>query len=85
MRVVLVWFTLFKRAFSMPIFIDSLKTALFVGLLLNLINHGNEFLHVSDIHWSSILLNFIIPFCVSAYSGTRAAYRTCGLPPTRVK
>jgi len=78
-----LWLELCRSAFSAPILWDSLKTALFVGFLLNLINHGTEFFQPNDIHWGSIFLNFLIPFCVSAYSGARAAYRACGLPLNR--
>lgn len=73
-------FTLTKSALSPPIVIDSVKTGLLVGLILNLINHGQAMLDGTYINWGSVLLNFIIPFCVSAYSGARAAYTTCGLP-----
>ena len=73
-------FALVKSALSPPILVDSLKTGLFVGLILNLINHGGALPDGADISWGSVLLNFIIPFCVSAYSGAQAAYTTCGLP-----
>jgi len=80
MTRVWLWLEVCKNAFSAPILWDSLKTALVVGLLLNLINHGSE-VQEGELHWRSIFLNFVIPFCVSAYSGARAAYRTCGQPP----
>jgi hypothetical protein len=73
-------FTLVKNALSPPIVIDSLKTGLFVGFILNLINHGGALPNGADISWGHVLLNFIIPFSVPAYSGARAAYTTCGLP-----
>ncbi len=73
-------FALVKNALSPPIVIDSLKTGLFVGLLLNIINHGEALFDSNNISWGRVLLDFTIPFCVSAYSGARAAYTTCGLP-----
>jgi len=82
MRRVWLWIELFFSAFSALILWDSLKTALFVGVLLNLINHGEELFQRNDIHWGSIVLNFVIPFCVSAYSGARAAYKACGVQST---
>ena|GEM_PF-1150747 len=75
-----LFFALVKSAFSPPIFIDSVKTGLAVGLILNLINHGQALLDGTEIGLGSVLLDFIVPFCVSAYSGARAAYSTCGLP-----
>lgn len=54
------------------IFGNALKVALFVGSLLNLINHGDTLLHGDDIEWKLVLLNYCVPFCVSAYSSARA-------------
>ena len=73
-------FALVKSALSPPILVDSLKTGVIVGVILNLINHSQALFDGTAISWGSVLLNFIIPFCVSAYSGARAAYTTCGLP-----
>lgn len=73
-------FALAKSALSPPVVMDSLKIGLFVGLVLNLINYGEALLDGADIGWGGVLLNFIIPFCVSAYSGAHATYTACGLP-----
>jgi hypothetical protein len=67
---------LVKSALSPPILVDSLKTGLLVGLILNLINNGHALFDGTGISWGSVLLNFIVPFCVSAYSRAH----TCGLP-----
>ena len=64
---------LLKCAFSPPILVDALKTALVVGLFLNLINNGQALYEGINIHWGSVLLDFCVPFCVAAYSGARAA------------
>jgi hypothetical protein len=68
-------FTSFSnQTLSREILIDSFKTALFVGMILNLINNGATFFNGTDISGSSVLLNFTIPFLVSTYSGCRAAH-----------
>jgi len=69
-------FALAKTALSPPIFVDSLKTGVCVGLILNLVNHGHALFDGTGVSWGSMLLNFIVPFCVSAYSRAQ----TCGLP-----
>ena len=67
-----------KNALTPPIVVDAIKTGLFVGLILNLINHGEALVNGEAISWGNVLLDFIVPFCVSAYSGARGAYSTCG-------
>ena len=67
--------TVVKSALSPPILVDSLKTGLFVGLILNLINQGHVLFDDAGISWGGVLLNFIVPFRVSAYSRAH----TCGL------
>ena len=69
--------SIYKKALSPEILIVSFKTALFVGFILNLINHGQDILYAVDISWASIFFNFAIPFCVSAYSGARASLNNC--------
>jgi len=78
-------FVLARNALTPPIVTDALKTGLFVGLLLNLINNGGAVLDGEDINWGNVVLDFIVPFCVSAYSGTRGAYAACGSPGTEQK
>ena len=67
-------FALAKSALSPPILVGSLKTGIVVGLILNVINHGQALVDDSGINWGGVLLNFIVPFCVSAYSRAH----TCG-------
>ena len=55
----------------------SLKVSMFVGAILNLINQGGALLSIGDganqpIHWGNVVLNFIVPFCVAAYSRFKA-------------
>ena len=51
---------------------NALKVALVVGTLLNLANHGHALIDGGDVTWGQLLLNYCIPFCVSAYSAARA-------------
>jgi hypothetical protein len=74
------FFVTVKNAISPSILVDSLKTGLFIGLLLNLINYGGDLFDGMVTSWGGVLLNFIIPFCVSAYSGARATNPPCERP-----
>lgn len=48
----------------------ALKVALFVGIILNLINNPQLFVFSSksEIHGYRIIITFFVPFCVSLYS-----------------
>lgn len=49
----------------------SLKTALVVGLILNAINQGGAIIEGVPLSISHLLMNFLVPFCVSSYSAAR--------------
>lgn len=51
-------------------FVKHLKTSLFVGILLNLINQGEALisLKTDDIHFFNLALTFFVPFAVSLYA-----------------
>ncbi len=67
-----------KNSLSREILTDSFKTALFVGVILNIINNGSTYSYGEEISGSNILFNFAVPFFVSIYSGARAAHIACG-------
>ena len=46
----------------------SLRIALVVGTLLNLINQGDAILGAAQIHWFKLVLTYIVPYLVSTYS-----------------
>lgn len=46
----------------------SLTTALVVGTALNLINQGEYLLAGGGLMWGHALLNYLVPFCVAAFS-----------------
>ena len=49
----------------------SLRTALVVGLVLNLINQGGALWGTAPFSLPHLLMNFVVPFCVSSYSAAR--------------
>ncbi len=65
--------TFFNHAFSPPILPNSMKIALVVGSILNAINQGERFFTGNDLLWTSLLLNYLVPFCVASYSAARLA------------
>lgn len=54
-----------------PIALPALKVALVVGTVLNLVNQGGNLLDGLPLNGMQMLLNFIVPFCVSSYSAAR--------------
>ena len=51
----------------------SVKTAILVGSILNLINQGSAIWGEEEINWINLLLTFLVPYCVSTYSGAMTA------------
>lgn len=50
---------------------NALKISLVVGSALNAINQGRAIL-TGNVEWGHLLLNYLVPFCVAAYSGRRS-------------
>ena len=52
----------------------AIKIALVVGCLLTMVNHIDEFLagQFSVLMFVKVVLTFVVPFCVSIYSGAKA-------------
>ena len=52
----------------------ALKVALIVGVILNLINQGDNFisLNFNEINWFKFILTFFVPYGVSSYSAAMA-------------
>lgn len=66
-----------KIAFQKAIVIDSLKVALVVGVILNLINQWQT---IIDFHWSAVnyvklALTFCVPYLVSTYASVKTELR----------
>lgn len=65
--------TPFTAAMRRPqILRNALKVSLVVGTLLNLINQGERLLAGDGLLWGYAFMNYLVPFCVAAYSGVRA-------------
>ena len=62
-----------RRRIALP----ALKVALVVGSLLNLVNQGGNLIDGMPLNTYQMLMNFIVPFCVSSYSAARNELRCC--------
>jgi len=51
---------------------SATKVSLVVGTLLNVINQWEYILAGQGIMVGHLLMNYMVPFCVSAYSGAKA-------------
>lgn len=49
----------------------ALKVALVVGTVLNVINNGGRIMAGQAVDPWHLVLNYLVPFCVSAYSAAR--------------
>ena len=61
----------FQIAWSRHIVINALKVSVVVGSVLNLVNQGENLLHGGTISWLHLLLNYLVPYCVSSYSAAK--------------
>lgn len=56
----------------------ALRVAVFVGIILNIINNpGIIILSFSGLNIYKVLLTFLVPFCVSLYSSILANRKKC--------
>lgn len=60
-----------------PIMFSALKVALVVGTLLNLVNQGGNLIDGLPLNTAQMLMNFVVPFCVSSYSAARNEMQRC--------
>ena len=60
-------------ALEKDIVISSLKVALVVGCLLNIINQGDVLFHLNfqNVSWFKLGLTFVVPYMVSTYASVR--------------
>ena len=47
---------------------SAVKVSLVVGTVLNMIYHDGLMLDDGAISWLHVLLNYVVPYCVSSYS-----------------
>ncbi|MEQ1755908.1 MAG: nitrate/nitrite transporter NrtS [Micropepsaceae bacterium] len=64
--------TALKRATSPPTLQGSLRIALVVGTILNIINQSDAILAHAHLNWVRCLLTYLVPFAVATYSAYRA-------------
>ena len=50
---------------------SSLRIALLVGTVLNLINQSGYWLHGDDLQVGHLMPNYVVPYCVASYSAVR--------------
>lgn len=62
-----------RRGFTAGILRRSLRVALIVGTILNLINQGDVLFGSARLNLLKMLLTYSVPFCVSTYGAV--AYR----------
>jgi hypothetical protein len=53
----------------------ALRTSVFVGSLLNLINQGDALFGTAPIDLFKLGLTYVVPFCVATYSATSITLR----------
>lgn len=58
-----------------PIVLAAIKVALVVGTILNLINQGGRVMEGLPPTWFHVVLNYLVPYCVSSYSAARNELR----------
>ncbi len=68
---------LLRIARRRQIVLPALKVALVVGTLLNLVNQGGNLIGGQPINFLQVILNFLVPYCVSSYSAARNEMRRC--------
>jgi hypothetical protein len=62
-----------RAAVQSRVVVGALKVSLVVGTVLNLINQGDHLMAGEGIQWGRLLLNYVVPYCVSTYSAARMA------------
>lgn len=50
---------------------SAIKVSLLVGMMLNVINNGEQLWMHHTLNMWQAALNFVVPFCVSSYSAAR--------------
>ncbi|PHS66889.1 MAG: hypothetical protein COB12_05515 [Flavobacterium sp.] len=62
-----------KTSIEKDIVIYSLKVALVVGVILNLINQGDVLfsMQLEKINWFKLLLTFAVPYLVTTYASVK--------------
>jgi len=59
-----------RDAFAGPILGNSIRIALVVGTILNLVNQYDRVVSGQGIAWWSFAFNYLVPYCVATVSAT---------------
>ena len=62
---------LLRIALTRRIFKTAMPVCLVVGTVLNLVNQGGAIFSGAGISWFHLVLNYVVPYCVSSYSAAR--------------
>lgn len=65
-----------RSACDRQLLITALKVSAVVGTLLNLVNQGPAIWDGEAVACWNIVMNYLVPFCVSSYSGMRGRRNT---------
>lgn len=49
----------------------SLRVALVVGTILNILNQGQAVLDGGAVSWFQLVTNYLVPYCVATYSAAK--------------
>lgn len=63
---------IFRTMLTPRILYSAAKVSLVVGTLLNVINQWEYMMAGHGVMIGHLLMNYFVPFCVSAYSGAKA-------------
>lgn len=67
--------TILSTATTRPIVVAAVKVSIVVGTILNVINQGGRLVDGLSLSWFHVLLNYLVPYCVSSYSAARNQMR----------
>ncbi|MDD2932852.1 MAG: hypothetical protein PHO76_03110 [Methylotenera sp.] len=65
-----------RLIFTPRILYSAAKVSLVVGTLLNIINQWEYMMAGQGLMMGHLLMNYLVPFCVSTYSGAKALATT---------
>jgi hypothetical protein len=68
-------YTLLNTAADSRIALTAVKVAIVVGTILNVINQSAHVIDGDGVNWIQFVLNYIVTYCVSSYSGARNELR----------
>ncbi len=75
----------FEAAFSSTLIKRSVTMTILIGSLLNFINQGHVIWTDANLVWPTFLLTYLVPYCVSTYSGARSAMQFSAMEAKRTQ